>query len=551
MNVSNKTAFDRFANEVKIQVANDGKVNWFDLSWGKGVAFKQITLYEGRKCNMTTHFQELTKSLIYLECFPNVYKSLIYLSTIKVMEYSFKMLDIEPHVVNINHEVINYIIEYSEEKYSLNLACAIERSLKEILEILILKNILHPRINVWNVRLKNGACLPIRDIIKKHDIKKKLPEDEVIYFTGKVFYSDCNSERDIFTTSIIALLLCAPTRISEIMSLEVDCEVEAKDSSGNAIYGLRYYCAKGYGKSIKWIPSNMRSVAKLAIHRLKMLSKPARQIALIREQGEFEFYNKLGVNSNGTSFCKRFYNIINLENKDVFNLYSKEILSRIENENISAKELWKEIIKYEKIPDAWSSFNKTTKLSNCLLLLNKDQLHIKKGTDLFKASPATKELFQADFKARTGAGKDNALNFFQRHKSLQPEGMKEIFRSHQPRHLLNTLVQRSMLSDIEIAFWSGRRNVEQNIVYDNRSAEELREDERKVLYADEMISDLSGKLETIAMIKAHLKALNRTCELYHNEIDLRSQNTFKKEIDDFNKNINYLINYYTREVDDE
>ncbi|WP_019081934.1 hypothetical protein [Yersinia enterocolitica] len=300
------------------------------------------------------------------------------------------------------------------------------------------------------------------------------------------------------------------------MSLEVDCEVEAKDSSGNAIYGLRYYCAKGYGKSIKWIPSNMRSVAKLAIHRLKMLSKPARQIALIREQGEFEFYNKLGVNSNETSFCKRFYNIINLENKDVFNLYSKEILSRIENENISAKELWKEIIKYEKIPDAWSSFNKTTKLSNCLLLLNKDQLHIKKGTDLFKASPATKELFQADFKARTGVGKDNALNFFQRHKSLQPEGMKEIFRSHQPRHLLNTLVQRSMLSDIEIAFWSGRRNVEQNIVYDNRSAEELREDERKVLYADEMISDLSGKLEIIAMIKAHLKSLNRTCEKLSN-----------------------------------
>lgn len=551
MNFFNKTAFDSFANKVKIQVEKDGRVKWFDLSWGKGVAFKQIAHYEGRKCKMTNHFQELAKSLIYLECFPNVHKSQIYLSVIKVMEYSFKILNIEPHVVNINHEVITYIIEYSERKYSLNLACAIERSLKKILEILILNNILQPKINVWNVRLKNSSCLPMRDIIKQHNIKKKLPEDEVIDFTGRVFYSDCNSERDIFTTSIIALLLCAPTRISEIMSLEVDCEVEAKDSSGNMIYGLRYYCAKGYGESIKWIPSNMRSVAKLAIHRLKVLSKSARQVALIREEGEFEFYKKLGVNSNGKSYCKKFYNIINVENKDILNLYSKEILLRIENESISAKELWEQIIKYEQRQDAWSSFNKTTKLSNYLLLINKDQLHLKKGTDLFKASLATKELFQADFKKRTGAGKDNALNFFQRHKSLQPEGMEEIFRSHQPRHLLNTLVQRSMLSDIEIALWSGRRNVEQNIVYDNRSAEELREEERKVLYADDMISDLSGKLEIIAMIKTHLKSLNRTCELYHDEIDLQSQRIFKKEIEDINKNINHIINYYTREDDNE
>ncbi|EOI6389416.1 hypothetical protein ACS765_10895 [Yersinia enterocolitica] len=551
MSVTNNTAFEIFSKGVKKQVDEDGVINWFDLSWGRGVAFKQLNLHEGSKVNMTNHFQELAKSLIYRECFPNIHKTLIYLSTIKIMEYSFEILKVAPHIVNINNEVIIYIVEYAVRKYSLDRACAIEKALKEMLGVLILNNILHPRVNVWSVRLRKNSYLPMRNIPAENGVKKKLPEDEVIDFTGRVFYSNCKSERDIFTSAVIALLLCAPTRISEIMSLEVDCEVEGKDSSGNLSYGIRYYCAKGYGESIKWIPSNMRPVAKLAIQRLKILSKSARLIVSIREQGEFRFYEKLGVNPNETSFCKQFYNLINVENKDGLNIYSKEILARIESESISAKELWEEIVKYEQSRDSWSSSNKAIKLSDQLLLLNKDQLHMKKGTDLFKAFPATIKMFHADFKARSGTGKDNALNFFQRHKSIQPEGMKEVFRSHQPRHLLNTLVQRSILSDIEIAFWSGRRNIAQNQVYDNRSAEELREDERRVLYADEIISDVSAKFEIISKIRAYLESLNRTCELYYSEIDLRSQNMFKKEIDDINKNINHLINYYTREVDNE
>jgi hypothetical protein len=39
--------------------------------------------------------------------------------------------------------------------------------------------------------------------------------------------------------------------------------------------------------------------------------------------------------------------------------------------------------------------------------------------------PTTKKFYFADLKKRS-AGKDSALNFFQRHKSLQPNGMKEV-----------------------------------------------------------------------------------------------------------------------------
>lgn len=127
--------------------------------------------------------------------------------------------------------------------------------------------------------------------------------------------------------------------------------------------------------------------------------------------------------------------------------------------------------------------------------------------------------------------KGDYFKFFQRHKALHPNGMKEIFSSHQPRHLLNTLAQRAMLSDIEIAFWSGRKNVEQNNVYDNRTWEELRQNERRVLFADEMISELGGgsKEEIICKIKDHLKTLEEKIIYTEANIIHRKQTMLKEK----------------------
>lgn len=126
--------------------------------------------------------------------------------------------------------------------------------------------------------------------------------------------------------------------------------------------------------------------------------------------------------------------------------------------------------------------------------------------------------------------------------------MKEIFSSHQPRHLLNTLAQRAMLSDIEIAFWSGRKNVEQNNVYDNRTWEELRQNERRVLFADEMISELGGgsKEEIICKIKDHLKTLEEKNNLYRSQYNSQKANYVEREIQEVGRVINHIVNYYLR-----
>ncbi len=126
--------------------------------------------------------------------------------------------------------------------------------------------------------------------------------------------------------------------------------------------------------------------------------------------------------------------------------------------------------------------------------------------------------------------------------------MKEVFRSHQPRHLLNTLAQRAMLSEVEIAFWSGRRSVEQNSVYDNRSWEELRNIERKVLFSEEMLSDLGEgvRLELIAKIKENLESLRNNYELYKSQHDNQRVKILVKEIKEIDQIINHIIRYYNK-----
>ncbi|EFI6287180.1 hypothetical protein GVS67_24090, partial [Escherichia coli] len=120
--------YEVLANEVKTQAKKENIINWDDLSWGKGVSFKNNNHIK-RYNEMGEHFQQLSKVIIYRECFPNVGKSLLYLATIKIMEYSFINMKIEPHIVNINPDIINDIILQGEKKFSNDRAGAIEKAL--------------------------------------------------------------------------------------------------------------------------------------------------------------------------------------------------------------------------------------------------------------------------------------------------------------------------------------------------------------------------------------------------------------------------------------
>ncbi|HDZ1696254.1 TPA: DNA-binding protein, partial [Klebsiella pneumoniae] len=64
-------------------------------------------------------------------------------------------------------------------------------------------------------------------------------------------------------------------------------------------------------------------------------------------------------------------------------------------------------------------------------------------------------------------------NIFARHGYYDIEGQPLLIRSHQPRHLLNTIAHYGEMSELDIAKWSGRVNVNQNRVYNHVSEEDM------------------------------------------------------------------------------
>ena len=82
----------------------------------------------------------------------------------------------------------------------------------------------------------------------------------------------------IISTSVMALLSCAPSRINEIFALPADCEVQPL-SEGEQGYMLHWAGSKGYPDFIKSIPAVMADVAKEAICRLRDQTGQARRIA--------------------------------------------------------------------------------------------------------------------------------------------------------------------------------------------------------------------------------------------------------------------------------
>ncbi|ADO10594.1 Transposase B from transposon Tn554 [Pantoea vagans C9-1] len=241
----------------------------------------------------------------------------------------------------------------------------------------------------------------------------KLPNERALRAIGEIFSMQDYDlhERDLFVTSVFALLMCAPSRITEILSLRADCEIVEKNRKGKECYGLRFYSLKGFGANIKWIPEIMVPTARLAIKRLLRLSEKPRLRSKILE----------------------------------------------------------EEMRKEGGGEIWFDKEKDVRFSNALCALFDNQLSMKRqtGNDLFKIT-------NTFFSKELGYSKiSKHKNLFERHGYHDEDNKPLFLRTHQARHLLNTLAQRGGLGELDIAKWSGRVSITQNRVYNHITEDEM------------------------------------------------------------------------------
>lgn len=140
--------------------------------------------------------------------------------------------------------------------------------------------------------------------------------------------------------------------------------------------------------------------------------------------------------------------------------------------NYSLGELWEMISSGFSRDFPWYDEEKSIRFSNALCLLNPRQFSLSQMSDIYSFYKPTKGFFFNDIqnKMRHESG---FKNIFARYGYYDIEGKPLLIRSHQPRHLLNTIAHYGEMSELDIAKWSGRVNVNQNRVYNHVSEEDM------------------------------------------------------------------------------
>ncbi len=298
--------------------------------------------------------------------------------------------------------------------------------------------------------------------------EKGLPNPIALEALAEIFANNPTNERDIFTTSVFAMLMSAPSRITEVLALPVDCEITEIDRDGVERYGWRFFAGKGFEGDIKWIPSEMVSVAKEAVSRQKKLSANARALAAWVEDHPEKFYrheNCPEVADDEPLTLKQAQQALGLKHLECRGLAPKDGVHTLNS-------LWAHVL--ERLPSDFPWFDKKIgiKYRDALFALNVNQFCANRSTIPVELHKPSNNFFNYDLSPKETLG-DAHKTIFDRHGYKDADGSRLKMTSHQARHLLNTIAQRGGLSNLEIAKWSGRADVKQNRTYNHMSEYEL------------------------------------------------------------------------------
>lgn len=307
----------------------------------------------------------------------------------------------------------------------------------------------------------------------------KMPEDHWLDSMAEMFSNKLEAPRDVFTTSIFGLLMSAPSRISEIQQLPLNCLHREKDKEGTMRLGLRFYGGKGYASDIKYMPTVFEDTVVEAARRLSDLSKAGRALAKWYEDNPTEFYphancpkvgqdvplshtqacEALGLSIEGGLHGLRSYFQKHPKILDVLNSGSGLTLRQLNS--------WCR----SQLPDGfpWKYKDRGIKWSASLTCFRKHEFHVGRNASPVLLWTPGKSLFTTDLNFIPG--QENSI--WRRHGYRNLDGSEISMTSHQVRHFLNTVAQRGKLGELDIALWSGRADIHQNATYNHMTESEL------------------------------------------------------------------------------
>lgn len=418
-------------------------------------------------------------------------------------------LDIDGHVLNRAAQLIKDRNK-PERAYRLGL------QLQAISQFLTKKRLVKTPLN-WKSHIKRPS--DTQRVGKEFDErrKEKLPSATDLDAVAQA-YRLAKEPGDVIITSIAAIMCSTPDRISEILTLRADCEHHDRLPDGQEVYGLRYWPAKGADPMIKFVIPSMTDLVKDAIARIRQHTESSRALARWYEANPTRLYlpehlehlRGVGLTLEQVSEVV-FGGPDSVDEARAWLNYRKLRTSgtQMKDALIPFADLEKAII--DSLPNNFPFLDKGLglKYSEALCVVPPYIFNQKRRTLFFSLASVKHGQVTDGLGASLEFSKSSV---FSRLGISGLNGEPIRINTHKFRHYLNTLAMQGGLNELDIAKWSGRKDVRQNRAYDHVSARD------KLALIRDAIGDQSkmfGPLEhapSVPSIKrdefANLKVMN-------------------------------------------
>ncbi len=346
------------------------------------------------------------------------------------------------------------------------------RSLVRLVEFLHESKII-PHAFVWKNSISKPKELNRTDAATKAKRDAKIPEERWLEYMAEMFANNLYEPRDRFTTSIFALLMCAPSRVTEVQDLPANCLHVESDSKGVERLGLRFYAGKGYGSDIKWISTPFKEIAFKAVQRLTELSVEGRKLAKWYEESTDKFYRHAdcpNVLDDAPLSDEQACRALGLSEEQAASSLAAYFKGYPLFQSLRARRgcltlAFLNGFCRSQLPKNWPWLNKERhiKYSEALFCFRRHELRLDMNTSPVLLSKPGKSTFTTDLNYIKGQER----SIWSRNGYKNPDGSEISMTSHQLRHYLNTAAQRGNLGQLDIAKWSGRANINQNATYNH------------------------------------------------------------------------------------
>ena len=477
----NLTEFIRYCREQLTWLADRQEFDWNAPAWPRA-RWAKVSVGQRVHFNdderLDAEFIDFAKAYFRWTHTEHVRKSTFEIQALKCLEAALLTMTGSGSLQGLSWAVLDEAAVLARDHFAAGTRYHVGRNIRDIARFVTKRRLVPVDVSTWKSPLARPPSVTRTGRDGLAESKRKLPSQAGLDAMAEIFANDPDDPQARFVSAVWALMLSAPWRISEVLTLHVNADYEEEDDNGIVSYGLRCYGAKGFGYDIKWVPKVMEPVAREAVRRIREMTESARALArhletrpdvpfLYPDAPRVGFDDKLTLEETA-AYLRR-------------TVPKGGSFAALNWRFRSIREYWKQA--GTRLPTVFPVFCGQTglKWSEALFCMHRNLLSETRSTDWY-------ELFKP-----TANTVNNLLGFKGHSKGvLGKAGYRELdgnpikLTTHQARHYVSTAAERGSMAQEHLAKWAGRAMLKDNRVYNHMSEEEHVERARKLLEGSEL-----------------------------------------------------------------